>query len=148
MRNSKRIKIVAGGTAILMGGGIAFAYWTTTGSGDGSATNALENGTVTLYASFDDGLAPGQSRTVTYTGDNDSDTDLRVGTITPTVSTSDVGCLASWFTIAPTTSDTTVPGNNPSPVALGTGTLTFTNDAAVNQDDCKNAEITLTLASN
>lgn len=146
MRKSTKAGVVAGTVLALTGGGVAFAYWTTSGAGTGSATTASENGTVVLHASFDNGLAPGQSTIVTYTGDNASDTDLRVGTITPTVSTSNPDCKVDWFTIEPTLSNTTVSGHNDH-VALGTGTLFF-NNAAANQDPCKTATITLTLASN
>lgn len=138
---------VAGGLTVATAGG-AYAYWTTTGSGTGSATNASSNGTVVLHAAFANGLTPGGSETVTYTADNAGTSSLYVGTISATVSI-DAGhstCLASDFTIPSTTSNTTVaPGATG--VAAGTGTLSFANTAA-NQDGCKGAIVTLTLASN
>jgi hypothetical protein len=150
MRRFSRKTAVAAVAAVVLavGGGVAFAYWSTTGSGTGSATNASSNGVVVLHAAFENGLTPGASETVTYTADNAGTSSLHIGTITPTVSI-DAGhsdCLATDFSIAPTLSDTTVAAGT-SGVAAGTGTLAFA-DTAVNQDGCKGAVVTLTLASN
>src|SRR5665647_1545043 len=67
---SKKTLAVATTVALLAGGGAAFAYWTTTGAGTGSATNASANGTIVLHAAFAGGLTPGASQAVTYTADN------------------------------------------------------------------------------
>jgi hypothetical protein len=145
---SKKALAVVTAVALLAGGGTAFAYWTTTGSGTGSATNASANGTIVLHAAFANGLTPGASQTVTYTADNAGTSSLYVGTITPTVSidAGHSGCLVGDFTIPATNSNTTVAAGA-SGVAAGTGTLTFAN-TALNQDGCKGAIVTLTLASN
>ena len=146
---NKKIAIGVSVAAIVaIGGGTAFAYWSTTGSGSGSATTASSNGTIVLHAAFLDGLTPGASETVTYTADNVGSSSLRVGTITPTVSidAAHSTCLAADFTILPTASNTTVLAHT-SAVAAGSGTLSFA-DTAVNQDGCKGAVVTLTLASN
>jgi len=142
------IAVAASVAAVSIGGGIAFAYWTTTGAGTGTATNATTNGTVALHAAFANGLTPGASQTVTYTADNAGTSSLFVGTITPVVSidAGHSGCLAADFTIPATLSNTTVPAHG-SAVAAGTGTLTFA-DTALNQDACKGAIVTLTLSSN
>jgi hypothetical protein len=147
---SKKVLAVLTAAALLAGGGTAFAYWTTTGAGTGSATNASANGTIVLHAAFAGGLTPGASQAVTYTADNAGTSSLFVGTITPTVSIDAAhvtsGCLVGDFTISPTVSNTTVPKTT-SGVAAGSGTLTFA-DTATNQDGCKGATVTLTLASN
>ena len=57
-------KLIVGGIAVAVvaaGAGTALAYWTTSGSGTGSATNASSNGTIVLHASFANGLTPGAS---------------------------------------------------------------------------------------
>jgi hypothetical protein len=152
MRFSKKALIATGtGAVVAMAvGGLALAYWTTTGSGSGNATNASSNGNVVLHAGFAAGLTPGASESVTYTADNGGTSSLYVGTITPTVSIDaahvTAGCLVGDFTIAPTVSNTTVLAGA-SGVAAGSGTLAFA-DSAVNQDGCKGAIVTLTLASN
>ncbi len=51
MRLNKKLVAAGVGTALALAlGGVALAYWTTTGSGTGSATNATSNGTVVLHA--------------------------------------------------------------------------------------------------
>jgi hypothetical protein len=141
------IAVAASVVAVAVGGGIAFAYWTTSGTGTGTATNATTNGTVTLHASYANGLTPGASETVTYTADNSGTSSLFVTTITPVVSidAGHSGCLATDFTIPATSSNTTVAANSAG-VAAGTGTLSFA-DTAANQDACKGAIVTLTLSS-
>lgn len=148
-RPSRKLAIGIAATALVaVGGGVAFAFWTTTGSGSGSATTATSNGTIVLHAAFDNGLTPGASETVTYTADNGGSSSLQVNTITPTVSV-DAGhssCLAADYTIDPTVSGVVVPAHGTA-VPVGTGTIHFA-DTAVNQDGCKGAVVTLTLASN
>lgn len=143
---TKKTLAAATAIALLGGGGVAYAYWTTTGAGTGAATNASDNGTIVLYAAYSDDLTPGASETVTYTADNAGTSNLFVGTITPTVTVVPAGCLAVDFTIAPTTSNTMVLAGATG-TAVGTGTLAFAN-TALNQDLCKGAVVTLTLASN
>lgn len=103
-----------------------------------------------LHAIYNDGLVPGASETVGYTADNTGSSSLQIGTITPTGSIDSAhataGCLASDFSISPTVSNTTVAAHSTG-VAAGSGTLTFA-DSAQNQDGCKGALVTLTLASN
>ena len=125
----------------------AYAYWTTTGSGTGSAANASSNGTILLHASFAPGLTPGASEPVSFTADNTNTSSLRVGTVTSVVSTSAVGCLAADFTVPAAVENQTIPAST-SGVALGTGSTISFADTAVNQDACKGATVTLTLSSN
>src|SRR6266496_6102601 len=113
MRLNKKLVAAGVGTAVALAlGGVALAYWTTTGAGTGNATNATSNGTIVLHAAFANGLTPGGSETVTYTADNAGTSSLRVGTITPTVGIDAThvaaGCLVGDFTISPTASNTTV----------------------------------------
>jgi hypothetical protein len=141
-------KTVAGLTAafLIIGGG-AYAFWTTTGGGTGTAPNAASNGTVTLIATFAPGLTPGGTATVTYTASNPGTSSLRVGTISHVVSTSDPLCLPADFTISNVVSNTTVPAGSTNFALAGTGTLAFA-DTGINQDLCKSATVTLTLTSN
>jgi hypothetical protein len=141
-------KTVAALTAafLIIGGG-AYAYWTTTSAGTGSAPNAASNGTVTLTATFAAGLTPGANVPVTYTASNPGTSSLQVGTISHVVTTSNAQCLPADFTIPNVVSNTTVPGGATNFAIAGTGTLTFT-DTSVNQDACKSATVTLTLTAN
>ncbi len=146
----KAVTVVIAGGLLVATTGVAYAYWSTTGSGSTSSANASSNGTVAIGASFASGIAPGQSRTVTYTGTNPGDTNLQVATITPVVSLDSAsvsaGCLVGDFTISPSTVNRTVLAGT-SDVALGTGTLAFANSTS-SQDGCKGATVTLTLTSN
>lgn len=144
---SKKTKVIAATAALLVGGGAAFAYWSTLSAGTGDAANADSNGTLVLTANFADGLTPGGTRAVTYTATNSGGTSsLRVGTIHNVVTTDDPGCLPADFIIPDVVSGTTVPANRTDFPLAGTGTLTFT-DTAINQDACKSAIVTLTLSA-
>jgi hypothetical protein len=146
---SKKNKIAAVCAAAVLttvGGGVAFAYWSTTGSGTGSGSNATANGTIVLSATFPDGLTPGGSVPVTYKAANGGSSSLQVGTIHAVVSTSNPACLPADFTIPDVISNTTVAAGATA-AAVGSGTLSFA-DTAVSQDACKGATITLTLSSN
>lgn len=145
---SKKGKVYAVAASVALvaaSGGAAFAYWTTTGSGSGAAANSAGGGTVTLHASFTPGLAPGNSTPVAYTADNSSKTGTVVGALSASVTTSDPGCLATWFTVDATTSNSAVAPNSTG-TSVGSGTLTFLN-AAANQDACKSATVTVTVGS-
>lgn len=124
----------------------AFAYWTTTGAGTGSAANAASNGEIVLTASWAaDALYPGGDEVVSFTANNAGPSNLYVGTVTSVVSTDDVDCLASDFTVAPVAQGQIIePGTED---LDDDGLIVFAN-SALNQDACKGATVTLTLSSN
>ena len=149
MNMKKKIAALAVATGIVGASGVAYAYWTTTGSGTGSASVASANGTVTLHASVAPGIYPGGSSEVTFTADNAGDTDLRVRTIHLESVTADaVGCVVSDFTMADVASNTTVLHKTTGQAIAGTGTLVFANNPDASQDACKGATLTLNLTSN
>ena len=147
---SKKQKATIAGVTLLSlagTGGLAYAYWTTTGAGSGAATAASANGTLVLAASFPAAtLVPGGSVVVSYTASNASTTDLQVGTVSAVVSSSVPGCLASDFSIAPVAENQVIAAGASNVALANTGTLSFANSAA-DQDACKGATITLTLSS-
>jgi hypothetical protein len=102
MKLSKQHLVVAG-TALTLAilGGVAFAYWTSTGSGSGTATAGTVS-SVTLHAKFNDGMLLGESQTVTVTADGNGkeDVNLKGSTLSFTVSTNHSGCTADDFTLA------------------------------------------------
>lgn len=144
-KKSKVIAVAASVALVAVGGGTAYAYWTTTGSGSGAAANSVGGGTVALHASFDAGLAPGNSVPVTYTADNSTNTGTVVGALTATVTTSAAECLPAWFTVSADTSNSPVAAKSTG-TQVGAGTLTFLNNAA-NQDACKSAVVTVNVGS-
>ncbi|WP_427174708.1 hypothetical protein [Arthrobacter sp. 92] len=145
-KKSKVAAVAASVALVAVGGGAAYAYWSTTGSGTGSATTSAGTAPVVLHAAFAQGLAPGGQEDVTYTADNPNSSSTMVGSLATTVTTSDPGCLPEWFISTPPATNTAVAANATA-TALGTGTLSFTDNASVNQDPCKNATITLTVTS-
>src|SRR5947199_912445 len=105
MRFSRKLSITAGVVASTVAAGVAFAYWTTSGSGDGQATAAASNGVVVLHGSFDAGIYPGGEKSVSFTADNAGATDLRVGTIhLASVSTNQPSCVVADFSMDDVTS--------------------------------------------
>ena len=150
----KTAVLVAAGVLTVGTAGGAYAYWTTTGGGSGSAANASSNGQITLSATFDAGIYPGGSKTVTFYAANPGASDLRVGDVSLDSVSVDGGhanCVTNDFSMMKVGQDVTVPAGTPvaSPVALpNTGTLEFANDPIHSQDDCKGATITLHLTSN
>jgi len=141
-----KVLAAAGALALIAGGGsAAYAYWTTTGSGSGTATNSTGGGTVALHASFDAGLAPGNSVKVAYTADNGTTSSTKVGKLSATVATSVPECLPAWFEVTADTSNALVAAGATG-TSVGAGTLTF-KDSADNQDACKNAVVTITVNS-
>lgn len=150
-RFSKRTWVLIGVVLALGMSAIgAYAYWTTTGSGNGSATVAASNGTVTLHGTAPTNLYPGGSSSVTFTADNSGGSNLFVGTIHLGSVTADAGhasCNTADFTMADVTSNTMVPAGQTGYALTGSGTLQYANTSA-NQDACKGASLTLNLTSN
>ena len=161
-RNTKKRVLVAlsviGVLAIAVS---AFAYWTTSGSGNGSATAGSDAG-VTASGNPSDGIYPGSSVPVTTTVTNSSSSQSQfVSNLHVTISIdtahATAGCDASWFTYK---ADSQASGSdtNPRTVALNTelaasGSTTvdghvFMADPNTNQDACKGATVKLAYAVN
>jgi hypothetical protein len=145
-KKSRITATVAGVALVAVGGGAAYAYWTTTGSGSGSAANSAGGVTVTLLATFNAGLAPGNQTAVAYTADNSTTSGTVVGALTANVTTSDAACLPSWFEVTADTSNSLVAANSTG-TSVGSGTLKFNDSATANQDACKSATVTVNVSS-
>ncbi len=150
----KRALIALGSTCTLAVAGVAFAYFTTSGSGTGTATVGSSSA-VTLHATISSTLYPGTSSPVSFTVDNPSSGSQRVGTITlasitvdaghSTCSTAISGGNPDFSMPAVTVNHTFGPGNGQS--VTPTGTLTM-NETGVSQDACQGATVTLHLTNN
>jgi hypothetical protein len=150
----QRALVALGCIGALAVGGAAFAYFTSSGSGTGSAEVGSASA-VTLHATVNSDLYPGSSSPVSLTVDNPSSGVQRVGTVTLasiSVDSGHSGCSTVIsggnpdFTMAPVNVNEVIsPGNGQSVAA--TGTLTM-NETGVNQDACQGAALTLHLTNN
>jgi hypothetical protein len=150
----KRASVALGSTIAIVAAGVAFAYFTSSGSGTGSASVGSSSA-VTLHASISSNLFPGSSSPVTLTVDNPSSGVQRVGTVSLSSITVDAGhstCSTAIgggnpdFTMAAVPVNQVInPGNGQSVAA--TGTLTM-NETGTNQDACQGATLTLHLTNN
>jgi hypothetical protein len=147
---TKKRALVLGVVAALAVAGIAAAYWTTTGSGEGSGKVAASNGTLALHGSISNELTPGASSPVTFSADNSGTSSLQVGTVSAKVvideSHATAGCKASDFTISPTAENQVIAKESSGVALAHNGSISMT-DSGENQDACKGASITLELSS-
>src|SRR6476659_8117269 len=153
MFTKRRALIGAGVLGAVVVSALALAFWTTSGSGSGSATAGSDAG-VTVSGDPANGIYHGGSVAVTTTVTNSSSTQKQyVSNLHVTISIDGThagnGCAASWFTYK---ADSEGSGDsNPHAVALNTelaasGTKTvdghvFMSDPNANQDACKGATI-------
>ncbi len=147
----KRILVPVAALAALAITAVAFAYFTSSGTGSGSATVGTDAGVTITGVTLPDTLYPGGSTTVRFTINNTStSTAVQVGDVVADTSAGTngisaaslpTGCDASWFTFDPVTVDASIPAGR----SVGeTGTLHFAN-ASTSQDACKRASPTLNL---
>jgi hypothetical protein len=146
----KKRTVVLGLVAALAITAAAIAYWTTTGSGEGSGSVASSNGSVTLHGTISDQLVPGGSSAVKFSADNPGSSSLSVGTVHAVVSIDEehatAGCKASDFTIADTVENQVIAAHG-SEVALAKDGSIAMADSEENQDACQGATVSLALSS-
>lgn len=149
MRKFSRKALVAGGlVATLALGGIAFAYFSTTGAGDATATVGTSEALV-IHGSAADLLYPGTSSTVSFTVDNGSPGHQQLGTITLDSVSTDAAhpdCVVTDFTMDDVAANQDFAHGDGQAVTE-TGILSMAN-TGVSQDGCKDAPLTLHLSSN
>jgi hypothetical protein len=154
----KRAVIALSAVGVLAIAGVALAFWTTSGSGSGSATTGTDAG-VTVSGDPSNGIYPGGSVPVTTTITNSSSTQKQyVANLHVAISIDAThagnGCAASWFTYK---ADSEGSGDsNPHTVAVNTelaasGSHTvdghvLMSNPSTNQDACKSATINLAYA--
>jgi hypothetical protein len=153
MRKLTRKALVAGGlVATLAVGGIAYAYFTSTGSGNGAATVGSTSAvtisqTNVLSAMFPNSAAQAIDLNVANPGGGNE----YVGTVSISIHAASlpVGCLASWFTItnAAVNSDVT-PGATHAFAGASTGASIKLDESGGSQDACQGANLVLDFSSN
>ncbi len=149
-RGRKPVIIVLAALLTLAGAGIAFAYWTSTGTGDGTAETGVSTA-FTIAADPPVGtITPGgPGQTVDFTVTNPAATDQYLTSVTATLANPDgtpwvppVGCLIADYTVTMTTPVTAgdIAGGGGTEDGMITVTLANTG---VNQDACQGADIPL-----
>lgn len=145
-RLTKKKYLVAGtAVAVIASGGIAFAYWTSTGSGTGSATTGTSSA---WEVTVDDvnlaDLTPGgPADTVGFSvKNNNSGVQSLASTTASVTGTSNPGCTAADFEV----SATTITYGSVASGATVNGTFTVKMiDTGVNQDACKGVTVNLAV---
>ena len=143
----KRLGALAAVAAIAVAAG-AYAYWTAPGSGSGSA-GVGTNGSVTLSASVEAGIAPGTSKPVVFRATNATNSPIFVTTVHLAgveVDSEHSDCETDDFTMSDVTEEQQVPASTTNHLLDDNGTLVYAN-TGVNQDACKGATLTLNLTS-
>lgn len=149
MKLTHKIKVaVVASVATVAIAGAAFAYFTTTGTGSGSGSVGTSS-VVTITGTVTNALYPGTSSPVTFSVNNPSTGHQYVNTISLVSVAPDAGhaaCVVTDFSMAPVSALQDV-GTGVSAITAQ-GTLVMANQPLLSQDACKNATLTLTLASN
>lgn len=152
--NKKRLAaVVVAGALVLFGGGAAYAYWTSTGVGSGTATTgtSVDFAVATTTATGGPLTPGGPSQTVAFTVTNPGTGAQNLSSVVVTVANADgtawtavAGCSASDYTVG-------VPAFTPGEIApsgVVNGTVTITmDDDPVDQDGCKGATVPLYLVA-
>ena len=146
----KTVAVATGIVLLVMAAGVAYAYWTNTGSGTGEATTGTNESVVINQTSIITGLAPGApAQVLSGNFDNPNTSPVYVTAVTAIVTGTDqAGCDASNYTIAGS-----APVNAQVPAGDGVGswsglTIQFNNKPDVNQDACKNAVVAIAYSAN
>jgi hypothetical protein len=151
-RLNKTGYVIAGGTAaaVLVGGGAAFAYWTSSGTGTGTATTDTTTA-VTIAQDIPPpvtGLYPdGPAQNINIDITNPDASDVLLSSVTTAVSsTSDPGCTAADFTVVDLYAGGTIPGGTTVPVPAA-ATIQMIDRPLVDQDDCKGVTVNLSFTA-
>jgi hypothetical protein len=159
-RTAKRILAIGLPLVVIAATGVGYAYWTSGGSGTGSAATANPGNTLSVtQTSTVSGLVPGgaaQPITVRVTNAASASNPVHVNQVVASFTVTPSGtntCAASNYDLAGATMTTTSPAAASHDVAPG-GTLDFVGatlaltETGGNQDGCKGATVNLSyLAS-
>ncbi|MGO9247151.1 MAG: hypothetical protein ACLP7W_00955 [Solirubrobacteraceae bacterium] len=146
IHNIKRKRLVFGGVILMLAlaGGAAFSYWTSSGEGSGEVKANYASANFEVSSAAVEGLYPGDNPAVTVkVKDKDANQDEFLTKLEAEVEkTSAAECKKEWFVVSPASQEPKVV------IAHGetkeyTVHLEMKEEAAVNQNACKGASITL-----
>lgn len=148
MRITKTTLALTLGATVLTVGGVAYAYWTTTGAGTGDAGTGTVVAVTVNQTSVVTGLAPGLgAQALSGTFSNPNEGPVYVTAVTAAVTGTDkAGCTAADYTIAGTATVNAEVAAGADKGAWSGLSIAF-NNRAVNQDACKGAVVSLALTS-
>jgi hypothetical protein len=142
--NGKKTAAVIAAILVMGIGAGAYAYFSALGSGTGSASVGSST-PIALSATTSGAVYPGGPGVdVAVEVRNPGNGAQRVHTVSLDSIDAPAGCNPAWFSMSPIAVDTTV---NASEATTVHGTLAMQN-AAVNQDACQGAALTLHVSSN
>jgi hypothetical protein len=148
--SKKSIVIGTAGVMLIVGTGVAYAYWSAGGTGTGTAPTGASTALVVNQTSVLGPMFPGDTaQTLSGTFDNVGSGTVHVTSVTASIASvagGDGACSAADYTLA----NATMSAVQEVPVGTSQGawtgaTLHFNNTTA-NQDGCKNAVVTLSYA--
>ena len=154
-KNTKKIAVASGTILALSAGGVAVAYWSTSGSGTGSATTSAGAANLSIaQTSTISNMYPGdEPQTIAGTVTNNAENSAYVTKVVVSIASVDKAedapegtCNASDYTLA--NAEMTVDED----IASGdtesfTGATIQFNNKASNQDACKGATVNLAYAA-
>ena len=153
IRSKRKRAVVFGLVAALVVAGAAIAFWTSTGTGAGTAAVGTDSGLPISAVTFGNTLYPGGKSPVSFTITNSSaNSAITVAQVAADTSFGATGvtglpggCLAADFTFPTYTVNQSIPAGGTLNLTVPTaGGLAFAN-TAVNQDACKGASPVLHL---
>ena len=152
----KTVALIGAGVLVAGTAGGAYAYWSTTGSGTGSATTSTGASNLTVVqTSTISNMFPGDAaQAISGTVTNNAENSAYVNTVTVSIASVDKAsdapagdCDTSDYTLASpvmTVAEDLAAGATQS---FSGATIQF-NNKATNQDGCKGATVNLAYASN
>jgi hypothetical protein len=144
--NTKKNRLVVGVVVVVSGlvAAAAFAYWTNSGEGSGEAKANYASASFEVTSTVVEGLYPGDNPAVTVkVRDKDANQDEFLTKLEAEVEkTSAAECKKEWFVVSPASQEPKVLITHGETKEY-TVHLEMKEEAAVNQNACKGATITL-----
>lgn len=158
MRKSRKFAVVAGSTVgALAIGGVAFAYWSTSGTATGSGSTSSGAADLTIsQTTVLNAMYPGDTaQNLVVNVKNNATNKARVVGVTGYVTTDKTGCDGTDFLLGGSISSEITPvaltwttqelAHNAA--ANATSTIGFNDKGDANQDACKGATVTIHYAA-
>ena len=138
----KRTMVISAVAVLAVGGGVAYAAWSSSGSGTGSAASTTSVNSSITATDAAAGLFPGRTVAYTVTINNPNAYPVKVTSISAGSSNEVNGCAAGTVTSPAVT--------NPGDVVAANGSAVYTLQATMNadaSDACKSQNFVLPLSA-